>query len=141
MKKLLLALLLTTGLHSQTPSAKQVTLNYNETNSSIVVSIPKSITNVKQINDVVQVTVSKSYKVTIGRRTVNTYFKFTGYKYDSIDGFEYESKTSVIDLSTPTHYIFELVTSSPGEYIIEVCYIDSNKQTVTERNQSLIIEK
>jgi hypothetical protein len=63
MKKLLLILLLSTSLYSQTISVKGVTLEYTSQNNTMVLVIPKDLIKVTNKKDQLQVILSKSYSL------------------------------------------------------------------------------
>lgn len=136
MKKLLLILLLSTSLYSQTISVKGVTLEYTSQNNTMVLVIPKDLIKVTNKKDQLQVILSKSYSLSINGNNVSHCFKFTGYKFDSIRSFDYESSIIVIFDDNTQYYLFKFENMQPDEYILEVLNtIQDNKQS-----KSLIIK-
>ena len=121
MKKLLLALLLSTALYSQTTTVRGVTLHYDQPSKTMILTIPKDAIRTT-VKDQIQIIINKSYSLTINRNVVNAYFKFKGYSQGSIHGMEYESSTPLYYDSSSKQFTFQ--------YILEVSNIESqNKQS------------
>ena len=139
MKSLVLTLLLTTLSYCQTVSVSGVILSYDGTKHTTTLTIPQLVVTTKDIQHQVEIIISRSYSISINQRNVSYYFKFTGYKYDNISGFEYETAIKTQYIFENKNYIFEFMNLPSDEYIIEVNNIH-NKIVVNKQSSSIIIE-
>lgn len=135
MKKLLLALLLSTAMYSQTTTVRGITLHYDQPNHTMVLTIPKDAIKTT-IKDQVQIIITKACSLAINNNIVNTYFKFKGYNQGSIHGMEYESIVPLYYDSSSKQFTFQFSNVTPDEYIIEV----SNVQSKDKQSSSIIIK-
>lgn len=135
MKKLLLALLLSTAMYSQTTTVRGITLCYDQSNHTMVLTIPKDAIKAT-IKDQVQITITKAYTLAINGNVVNTYFKFKGYNQGSIHGMEYESIVPLYYDSSSKQFTFQFNNTTSDEYILEV----SNVESKNKQSSSIIIK-
>jgi len=143
MKKLLVLLLLSTAMFSQTTTVKGITLSYDKANQTITLSIPQSSLKVHNKDEQVRVTISKEYslKKYIGGfpvLTSNKYFIHEGSFYSNMSLFETTRPANCVVIKD--NLIYKFTDVEKGEYILEVSDICDWKWESNVNSNSLIIK-
>ena len=123
MKKLIVLLLFTTVMFSQTTTVKGITLSYDKANQTITLSIPQNSMKVHSKDEQVRVTISKEYslKKYIGGfpvLTSNKYFIHEGSFYSNMSLFETTRPANCVVIKD--NLIYKFTDVEKGEYILEV---------------------
>lgn len=139
MKSLLLAFLVSALTYCQTVSVSNITLSHDSTKHITILTIPQSAVATKSIQHQVEVTISRSYSLSVNQNNVSYYFRFVGYKFGSTSGFEYESAVKTQYVVKNKSYVFEFIDLPTDEYIIEVRSIQ-NKVVVSTKNISIKLD-
>lgn len=136
MKSLLLALLISVSSYCQIVSVNNITLSHDSTKYVTTLTIPQSAVTTKNIQHQVEITISRSYSLSVNQNNVSYYFRFIGYKFGNTSGFEYESAIKTQYVFKDKSYVFEFTNLPADEYIIEVRNIQ-NKVVVSTKNISI----
>jgi hypothetical protein len=133
MKSLLLAFLISVSSYCQTVNVNNITLSHGSTKHITTLTIPQSAVTTKSIQHQVEITISRSYSLSVNQNNVSYYFRFVGYKFGSTSGFEYESAIKTQYVIKNKSYVFEFTDLPADEYIIEVRSIQ-NKVVISTKN-------
>ena len=143
MKKLLVLLLLSTAMFSQTTTVKGITLSYDKVSQTMTLSIPQNSMKVHSKDEQVRVVINKEYslKKYIGGLPVLTsanYFTHEGYFYSNMSLFETTRPANCIVIKD--NLIFKFTDVEKGEYILEVSDLCDWKWESNVNSNSLIIK-
>lgn len=142
MKKLLILLLLSTAMFSQTVKVRGVTLSYDKVNLTMTLNIPQTLMKVPNKNEQIRIVIDKEYslkKYIAGYPvlTSNNYFVHQGYFYSNTSMFEtnYPPNCKMIK----DNLTFQFTNVEKGEYILQVSNLYDWKWESNISNNSLIV--
>jgi hypothetical protein len=131
MKKLLVLLLISTAMFSQTTTVKGIILSYDKVSQTMTLNIPKTSVKVYDKDKQISISISKEH-------TLNTYFIHRGYYYMDMSLFETSRPGNCTIIKD--NLIFKFTDVDKGEYILEVSDLCNWKWVSNIENNSLIIE-
>jgi hypothetical protein len=143
MKKLLVLLLLSTAMFSQTTTVKGITLSYDKVSRTMTLSIPQNSMKVDSKDEQVRVVINKEYslKKYIGGLPVLTsanFFTHEGYFYSNMSYFQTSQPSNSIVVKN--NLIFKFTDVEKGEYVLEVGDLCDWKWESNVNSNSLIVK-
>lgn len=126
MKVLLFTLLLSTTIYGQTCSANQCTLTYDSNLKTMTLIIPKSLMEVNKDKNNIEISISKSFSLSINGKEKNAFFVYEGFKIKNTSGFSYESNHGVIFEEDNKQYTFIFKSIESNEYVLNVSILQKN---------------
>lgn len=143
MKKLLVLLLLSTAMFSQTVKVRGVTLSYDKVNLTMTLNIPQMLMKVPNKDEQIRIVIDKEYslkKYIAGYPvlTSNNYFVHQGYFYSNMSMFETNRPSNCVVVKD--NLIFQFTNVEKGEYTLQVSNLCDWKWESNVSNNSLIIK-
>jgi hypothetical protein len=143
MKKILLMFLIgTMTMFSQTTKVRGVTLTYDKVKKNMILSIPEKTMVVEDRDTEVRITIDKEFslKMMINGLPVsvsNEYFLHEGRVIDGLWTFFTIKTTECKEIKM--NYIYQFPNVKPGEYILTVSDVCDGKWETNEKNMSIIV--
>jgi len=142
MKKLLVMLLFSTAMFSQTVKVRGVTLSYDKVNLTMTLNIPQVLMGVHNKDEQIRIVIDKEYslkKYIAGYPvlTSNNYFVHQGHFYSNMHIFEtnYPNNCKIIK----DNLIFQFINVEKGEYTLQVSNLCDWKWESNIKSNSLIV--
>jgi hypothetical protein len=143
MKKLLVMLLFSTAMFSQTIKVRGVTLSYDKVNLTMTLNIPQMLMRVHNKDEQIRIVIDKEYslkKYIAGYPvlTSTNYFVHQGYFYSNMSMFETNRPANCIILKD--NLIFKFINVEKGEYTLQVSNLCDWKWESNVNVNSIIIK-
>jgi hypothetical protein len=142
MKKLLVMLLFSTAMFSQTVKVRGVTLSYDKVNLTMTLTIPQSLVTLRNQDEQMRIIIDKEYSL---KKYIAGYPVLTSAEYFVHQGYYY-SNMSMFETNRPfnckvvkNNLIFQFTNVEKGEYILEVSNLCDWKWESNTVSNSLII--
>ena len=139
MKTLFVALLLSATIYGQSCSVRGCVLSYDSKLKTMVLTIPKSLIVVSNAKNEIEVSISKSFSLSINGKETNYVFLFKGFKVKDLCGLTYESNNNVMFKEDDNQYVYTFPKIGSNEYILKVSTLQETKR-VNQQSNSLIIK-
>jgi hypothetical protein len=142
MKKLLVMLLFSTAMFSQTIKVRGVTLSYDKVHKTIILIIPEKLMRVYDIGNEVKVMINKQYSLRMiingmDVATYSEYFLHQGHSYENMWMFSTIQPDNCIEVKR--NYVYKFTNVQSNEYILQVSNICDNKWESNQQNYSIIV--
>ena len=142
-KYLLIALLISSAMFSQSTTVRGVTLSYDKVHNTMVLYIPEKVMKVTDKDSEVRITIDTQYslRMNVNGASVTTYseyFLHQGHSYNSSWVFLTIKPSNCIEFRN--NYIYKFTDVQPNEYILQVSDMCDSKWESNQESNSIIIK-
>ena len=144
MRKLLLLFLLgTMTMFSQTIKVRGTTLSYDKVKKTMTLTISNNTMEVKDKDTDVRVLIDKEFSLSLVINGVemtssDNFFKHEGHSIDGGWSFFTIKPSNTKELKM--NYVYQFPNVEPGEYILTISDVCDNKWVTNKQSMSIIIE-